>query len=114
MNTSKDFDDVLEKSEERVRERELKRLRVLNKHYKQAKQKGELAKARVLRREYLKGMYLEIVLSASYFDLLFPDQKLEAILNKISQELHSSAKPPTSIQNTTQKAATKVRQFEQE
>ena len=79
--------DLLRKPEENTARDGLARMKGLRKRYKQAVQKCELGKAKKLRREYFQQMYINLVTMASPMDLLFPDPKLEKMMDKISQEL---------------------------
>ena len=54
--------------------------------YKQAEQQGDRALAKKLRREYYQEFYITIAIGSSYRDLLFPDPKLQTMMEKISRE----------------------------
>jgi hypothetical protein len=62
-------------------------MKVIRKQYKQAVQKGQTAQAKRLRREYFQEAYINLAIAASPIEILFPNPKLEAVMEKISQEL---------------------------
>ena len=62
-------------------------MEALHKRYKQAEQKGDTALAKKLRREYYQELFINVSLAASPMELLFPDPKAAAMMEKISQEL---------------------------
>ena len=79
--------DLIRKAEERVLQEGLVQVKALHKRYKQAEQQGNTALAKKLRREYSQELYINIISACSYRDLLFPEPKLQAMLDKISQEV---------------------------
>ena len=78
--------DLLRQSEERCIEQGFAKMKVLHTRYKQAEQTGDTLLAKKLRREYYQEFYITIISACSYRDLLFPDPKLQTMLDKISQE----------------------------
>ena len=78
--------DLLRQSEERCIEEGVAKMNVLWERYKQAEQKGDTALAKKLKREYYQELYINIAIGASYRDLLFPDPKLQTMMEKISRE----------------------------
>jgi len=79
--------DLLRKSEERAVEQGIARMNALHKRYLQAKQAGDTALAKKLRRDYCQEAFLNVCIAASPMELLFPDPELQAMMDSITQEL---------------------------
>src|SRR5918911_724856 len=79
--------DLLRRSEERVLQKGIAKMNALHKRYKQAEQEGNTALAKKLRRDYYQELFINVSLAASPMELLFPDPKLAAMMDKITQEL---------------------------
>ena len=79
--------DLLRRVEDHRVQEGLAQIKVLRKRYEQAKQRGDTAQAKKLRREFYQELFINITLAAGYRDLLFPDPKVEALMDKITQEL---------------------------
>jgi hypothetical protein len=79
--------DLIRESEERVLQEGIAKMKVLHKRYKQAEQEGDTALAKKLRREYYQELFMNVITAASPMELLFPDPKAEAMMDKITQEL---------------------------
>jgi hypothetical protein len=79
--------DMLRRSEERAVERGMARMEVLHKRYIQAKQAGNTALAKKLRREFCQETFMNVCIAASPMELLSPDPQLEAMMGEITQEL---------------------------
>ena len=62
-------------------------MEALHKRYKQAVQTGDTALAKKLRRDYCQEAFMNVCIAASPMELLFPDPKLAAMMDKITQEL---------------------------
>ena len=77
---------LLRQSDERCIEQGFAKMKVLHTQYKQAEQTGDTALSKKLRREYYQEFYINIISACSYRDLLFPDPKLQTMLDKVSQE----------------------------
>jgi hypothetical protein len=89
QKTDQDIDvtEVLRESEKRVLNQGLAQMKALQKQYKQALQKGDHTSAKQLRREYFQEAFINLSFAASPMELLFPDPRLQFLMEKISQEL---------------------------
>jgi hypothetical protein len=63
------------------------RMKVLHKRYLQAKQAGDTALAKKLRRDYCQEAFVNVCIAASPLELLFPDPQFEAMMDSLTQEL---------------------------
>ena len=79
--------DLLRRVEDHRVQEGLVQIKALRKRYEQAKQRGDTAQAKKLRREFYQELFINITLAAGYHDLLFPDPQVEALMDKITQEL---------------------------
>jgi hypothetical protein len=88
MNDIQDTFDALQRAEEKTLKKSLLKMEDLRKQYNQAVQEGQTRQAKQLRRKYFQETFVNLAISASPIDLLSPDPKLQAIMDKISQELN--------------------------
>jgi hypothetical protein len=79
--------DLLRRAEEQRVQKGLAQVKTLRTRYEHAAQRGETVLAKKLRREYYQELFITLTLTASPMELLFPDTKLEALMDNITQEL---------------------------
>ena len=87
MNDIQDTFDALQRAEEKTLKKSLLKMEDLKKRYKQAVQTGQTAQAKRLRRKYFQEAFVNLSITASPLELLSPDPPLQAMMEKISQEL---------------------------
>jgi hypothetical protein len=87
MEDIQDTVDALQRAEEKTLKKSLFKMKGLRKQYKHAVQKGQTAQAKRLRQRYFQEAFINLAIMASPKELLSPDPKLQALMEKISQEL---------------------------
>jgi hypothetical protein len=61
--------DLIRESEERVLQKGIAKMKSLHKRYKQAKQAGDTALSKKLRREYYQELFMNVITTASPMEL---------------------------------------------
>jgi hypothetical protein len=87
MKDIQDTVDALQRAEEKTLKKSLLKMESLRRQYKQAVQKGQTVQAKQLRRKYFEQAFVNLAIMASPLDLLNPNPKLQAMMEKISHEL---------------------------